>query len=74
MYLYHHTGLSEVVTTPEISQSTSNDGLFPAAHSFSNEFIEVKDLQHMDSQTSHELNWHPYVQLLVENSRVIFTM
>lgn len=60
--------------TPKISQLISHDGLFSAAHSFSNEFIEVKDLQHMDSQTSYELNWHPYVQLSVENAKVIFTM
>lgn len=53
---------------------TSNDGLFSAVHSFSNEFIEVKDLQHMDLQTSHLFNWHPYVQLSVENSRIVFTM
>lgn len=61
-------------TTPKISHLISNDRFISAAHSFSNEFIEVKDLQHMDSQTSHELNWHPYVQLSVENSRVVFTM
>lgn len=61
-------------TIPKISHLISNDGLISAARSFSNEFIEVKDLQYMGSQTSHELNWHPYVQLSVENSRVVFTM
>lgn len=71
--LFSHRLICSCIT-PKIGQLISNDGVFSAAHSFSNEFIEVKDWQHMDSQTSYELNWHPYVQPSVKNSSNIYNV